>query len=387
MLTDPIYIVHSDSKIESLYTLFPLIVSRYVGMLRFVPINSRQAQTITGNSVVLVRTFKGNKALANDEDKKRAYVLDFRKRFDRVVMLDDGDGSDSLHFEYMDLVDLYFKGKLLRDRKAYLEPSYGRQPFTDFYHQQYGVKDEKEKWRLPPTDPAVLDKLRLSWNLGYGVFPTPTKNRVRLSRLAARFGMIKLLKPSFDRVYRNLLNETATPVAIDSKKPLVHARFGYKSYPNTVGFQRRLMLDQLKSNKQVLTGNVSPKVYQRELQTVGAVLSPFGWGEICFRDFEAVVNGALLIKPDMSHIETWPNIYIPGKTYVPVSWSTDNLTDVVAQVTNDYEAYTSMIQAARNSYRKSLLQLEDRVVDFLEATAGRPINGHVPVSAFSAAEV
>ena len=127
MHTEPIYIVHSDSKIEALYTLFPLIVSRYVNLLRFVPINSRQAQKITGHSVVLVRAFKGNDAFAQDDEKKRAYVQDFRKRFDRVVMLDDGAGSDSLHYEYMDLVDIYFKGKLLRDRKAYLEPSYGRQ--------------------------------------------------------------------------------------------------------------------------------------------------------------------------------------------------------------------------------------------------------------------
>ena len=30
------------------------------------------------------------------------------------------------------------------------------------------------------------------------------------------------------------------------------------------------------------------------------MLSPFGWGEICYRDFEAALNGMLLIKPDMN---------------------------------------------------------------------------------------
>ena len=34
-------------------------------------------------------------------------------------------------------------------------------------------------------------------------------------------------------------------------------------------------------------------------------LSPFGWGEIGARDFEIFINGSLLIKPDMSHLETY----------------------------------------------------------------------------------
>ena len=31
-------------------------------------------------------------------------------------------------------------------------------------------------------------------------------------------------------------------------------------------------------------------------------MSPFGFGEICYRDFEAMLNGACLIKPDVSHL-------------------------------------------------------------------------------------
>ena len=31
-------------------------------------------------------------------------------------------------------------------------------------------------------------------------------------------------------------------------------------------------------------------------------ISPFGWGEICFRDFESIILGKLLIKPNCDHI-------------------------------------------------------------------------------------
>ena len=65
-----------------------------------------------------------------------------------------------------------------------------------------------------------------------------------------------------------------------------------------------------------------------------AVLSPFGYGEICFRDFEAVLSGALLLKPDCGHLETWPDIYGEG-TYVPLDWMASDLHFKSAEVLED----------------------------------------------------
>ena len=39
-------------------------------------------------------------------------------------------------------------------------------------------------------------------------------------------------------------------------------------------------------------------------------LSPYGQGEICYRDVELMQFGTLMIKPDMSKIHTIPNPYI-----------------------------------------------------------------------------
>ena len=52
-------------------------------------------------------------------------------------------------------------------------------------------------------------------------------------------------------------------------------------------------------------------------------LSPYGMGEICFRDFEIIQFGSVMIKPDMSLVNTYPNVYIPYETYVPcaLDWS------------------------------------------------------------------
>jgi spore maturation protein CgeB len=59
------------------------------------------------------------------------------------------------------------------------------------------------------------------------------------------------------------------------------------------------------------------------------VLSPFGWGEVCIRDYEAVACGAMLIKPDMSHVHTNPDIFRANETYVPVKWDFSDLADKV----------------------------------------------------------
>jgi spore maturation protein CgeB len=55
------------------------------------------------------------------------------------------------------------------------------------------------------------------------------------------------------------------------------------------------------------------------------VFSPFGWGEVCFRDYEAVACGCLLVKPSMSHVATSPDIFVPDQTYVPVKWDFSDL--------------------------------------------------------------
>ena len=65
--------------------------------------------------------------------------------------------------------------------------------------------------------------------------------------------------------------------------------------------------------------------YYLELQSSKICISPFGYGEICWRDFEAVLCGCLLVKPDVGHVETSPDLFKPYQTYVPVRWDFSDL--------------------------------------------------------------
>ena len=72
--------------------------------------------------------------------------------------------------------------------------------------------------------------------------------------------------------------------------------------------------------------------YLAELAASRIAFSPFGWGEVCFRDFEAAAFGAVLLKPDVSHLRTRPNIFDPMRTYVPVRWDLADLADRISWI-------------------------------------------------------
>ena len=66
----------------------------------------------------------------------------------------------------------------------------------------------------------------------------------------------------------------------------------------------------------------------------------------CFRELEAISYGSIVIKPDMSHIETWPDIYRAYETYIPCKWDWSDLEEVVHKVLSDYRRYIPIAQEA-----------------------------------------
>jgi hypothetical protein len=72
-----------------------------------------------------------------------------------------------------------------------------------------------------------------------------------------------------------------------------------------------------------------------EMKRSKLVFSPFGYGEVCWRDYEAVMTGAVLLKPDMGHVQTDPDIFVPWETYVPVAWDLSDFEATVRRVVGD----------------------------------------------------
>ena len=82
-------------------------------------------------------------------------------------------------------------------------------------------------------------------------------------------------------------------------------------------------------------------------------LSPFGMGEVCFRDFEIIQFGSIMIKPDMSKVHTYPNIYIPYETYIPCKLDWSDLNDQIQYVLDNYNECKDITENARQIMKKS----------------------------------
>ena len=94
---------------------------------------------------------------------------------------------------------------------------------------------------------------------------------------------------------------------------------------------------------------VTLEEYYQEMTSSKICISPFGYGEICWRDFEAMLCGCLVIKPDMSHVETNPDIFKPFKTYVPVEWDFSDLEDkCIYYLTHEGERQRIVTDALKN---------------------------------------
>jgi len=84
-----------------------------------------------------------------------------------------------------------------------------------------------------------------------------------------------------------------------------------------------------------------------------AVLSPWGFGEVCIRDFEAMLAGAIVIKPDMSHLTTIPDFYRANETYIPCRRDFSDVEDLLERVVHDWKGFRAMRREARHMVMES----------------------------------
>lgn len=87
--------------------------------------------------------------------------------------------------------------------------------------------------------------------------------------------------------------------------------------------------------------------YYSQMRDAKAVLCPWGWGEATYRDYEAWALGAVVIKPDTSYVEAWPDVYRAGETYVVCEPDFTDAHDKIANVVEKWDDYRPMRERAR----------------------------------------
>ena len=98
--------------------------------------------------------------------------------------------------------------------------------------------------------------------------------------------------------------------------------------------------------------------YFRLMHESRIVLSPLGYGEMNWKDFEAVLAGAVIVKPDVSHAKlALFDLYAPGGDgTVSCAMDFSNLPQVVENVMDELDLHDARTRALR----RSLLDCFDR---------------------------
>lgn len=216
----------------------------------------------------------------------------------RIAYFDWCAPTDLRYAEVLDHhVAVYVKKQVLHDFSQYNRPTLGDTNLTDYSARRYGLDLPETVFRVPPEFQA---KLILGPHFAFsdhmipyflGRFP---RRDVRSIDLHAR-------------------------IAVKGTEP--YQRMRQEALDAVVGMESRLTV--------VCHGRVSRAKYFNELFDSKLCFSPFGYGEVCWRDFESMFSGSLLLKPDMSHVQCYPDVFKPFETYVPLAWDLSDFAEKV----------------------------------------------------------
>ena len=254
----------------------------------------------------------------------------------RLAFFDIQDSTGTLNTTALDYAAVYFKNQLLRERAKYAEAHYGGRLYTDFYHRNFGVLDSEPLRTAPVADAAKRAKLRVSWNSGFAEYG--------VGGILRREAYARLKLPALLRQPSGFTSPRGSrPVGLGSRMSRSYERA-------TVAFQRNEVARRLAIGA---PARLSRYAFMQELARTKAVLSPFGWGEINLRDYEACIAGAAMIKPDMSHLETWPDLY-RHDSYIPFRWDFADLKAQVERAIADDGWRISLAERAQGIYRRAV---------------------------------
>lgn len=309
------------------------------------------------SKVVLVDYRIGNDLCAyykyQEKDRNEIFVnflKRLREKVESLVLIDTKD-STNIQYELLPYVDKYLKKQLLKDPKLHQKKYFKDRLYTDYYAREYLMKkplsvDYSKDYNLYKKN---KDKISLSWNTAYSLN--------RFFQKSSRF--FHIFSKNYNLVYHK-------PNKYRSLK--LSANFGTNFSSKLMAFQRKQLLKILekeyKFNHNFSFGSVPSKRYKYNLINSKAVISPFGWGEICYRDFETFILGAALIKPNLDHIRTWPSLFKKYETYLPLSWKIEDWNEQIKEFSSNEKQLLRIANNGQNSYKK--LWLREGIISFIE---------------------
>tara|TARA_E500000178_G_C16965955_1_gene728424 strand:+ start:552 stop:1598 length:1047 start_codon:yes stop_codon:yes gene_type:complete len=321
------FLINKDLNPNTFAFIYPILINlnnfKKLSIDIKFDISNKNYDLIFLDSKYLIKHF-----LKKEEVQIEGIFKDLKKKTNYLVYCDN-EASIFINKDIFKFIDYYLKGRIPKELDTYKKALYGQRQYTDFYYKKYQIKDDIENYSNILIDDNI-SKIILGWNNGisdYSYLSLIKKNIYKFSNF-----FIKINK-------RKIYN----------KKRIFTGRFKQTYSRNTINFHRELY-EKLFSIKCEID-RISRFSYFKELKDSLFSISPFGWGEICYRDFESFLYKCVLIKPNMEHIITWPNYYIENKTYLPMAWD-DLDEELVNNIPENIEKYIHIANTGNINYLK-----------------------------------
>ena len=270
---------------------------------------------------------------------EKRYVKDFnglikdfknwKKNVKKVIYFDTSDSTSVLHPKLINYVDVYCKAQIFKNLKNYERKFYGNRIFTDYAYKKFGIIDEFKSFS-EKIEEDNQKKIKIYWNSG-------VMNHSFLGRI-------------YSHIYKSLpINKLLNyPRLKDFKKKNNLFFYMTTEYArNTVAWHRKYALK--KASLECNHKRLNIINYFKKLSESKVCLSPFGWGEINYRDFEAFIYGTLLVKPNMNHLKTWPEFF-NEKQLVFYDWSCKDLPKKINEIISNYHYFKKIANSAQKNY-------------------------------------
>ncbi len=276
-------------------------------------------------------------------------IRNLKPKSNAIIFFDTSDSTEIEIPEIIPFVQKYCKAQILENLDSYRNRFYGGRIFTNFAYKNFNIKDNKPRASKNLTDDD-LKKIRIFWNSSINNFGYDRSICWSLFKFFKHKSLLKLPTRGF-APKRN-------------REKLISINFNLDYERESVAWFRkqslRLLNEKKKERKNFL-------LYFKDLINTKYVLSPFGWGEINYRDYESFLTGSVLIKPNMDHLVTWPNYYQKGKFYIDYDWSFSNFIEITESLESNYSNYIEYANHVQDFYLSILQEdnLKQNILDRL----------------------
>lgn len=266
-----------------------------------------------------------------------------------IIWFDLKDSAGNLQREIFPYLKKYVKNQVYRELSWYNKEFYRDRYFSDFYQNKYKI----EKYDFSPNYPKLqeieLNKIHLGWNIGVGrYFDILNKsifqkyydilklkiNKKSLVNLNNTLKFYNFNKKNLNFFFQGNLRET-------TQKQSIH-------------FCRQKIIKILteKFNFNFQNERLNHKNFLDKLRNSKISIGAFGWGEVCYREFEAAMMGTAVFFPNISYLKTWPNIYEANNHYHPFKLDFSDFESQLILLINDENLREKLVINSQNEMKK-----------------------------------